>query len=128
MQENHNANEQHQKEKTRRETSKRDPRVKPVLKSRNTTKTKGLVFHQISINFVSFYNKHGLLRYSQMYVWLVLKMTVLHCRREQAARSVMLVRRVSPANFSRLKFMKMSIMPIGENEMPIGENVKNEGW
>jgi hypothetical protein len=47
MQENHNANEQHQKEKTRRETSKRDPRVKPVLKSRNTTKTTGLVFHQI---------------------------------------------------------------------------------
>jgi hypothetical protein len=40
----------------------------------------------------------------------------------------MLVRRVSPAKFSRLKFMKMSIMPIGENEMPIGENVKNEGW
>jgi hypothetical protein len=59
-----------------------------------------------------------------MYVWLVLKMTVLHRRHEQAARSVMVVRRVSPAKFSRLK----SIMPIGENEMPIGENVKYEGW
>ncbi len=91
------SNKQHQEEKMMQETTN-VIHVEPVLKScriwkwpnsKGQNATAGLVFHQFSIKFISLFNKHGLLRYSSMHLWLVLVEKVHHHCHEQAARLVM---------------------------------------